>query len=304
MDAHFWYPLPGQAFVEVRGRDARDFLNRITTNAVKKMQPGDVLHNLLLGGDGRLVAETHTVCKGTEDFLLVAAAGLREALLEQLDRFLFAEQVEIRDMSDEVRSARVISDAVSGLINGTLLQHFVHPKADASSMAATVWSTEGDTAYRHLQEILGAPADEEKYELVRIQLGEPAWGKDLSGTTIPLEAGLKDAIDFTKGCFPGQEIVARIENLGHPANMLVGLRIAAEQVAEGAPIFVGEKQVGRVTSVARLGDAAAGSDAALVSLGYVKWDFRTAGTRLQTKVAGEADITVVDLPMLTGNATV
>ncbi|MGI8905507.1 MAG: YgfZ/GcvT domain-containing protein [Candidatus Sumerlaeaceae bacterium] len=130
----------------------------------------------------------------------------------------------------------------------------------------------------------------EEYESLRITAGEPAWDAELASNTIPLEAGLKHAISFNKGCFPGQEIVARIENLGHPANILVGLK-STEPMHVGAPLFSESRQVGRISSA-----ALSLAEARPIALGYVKWDFRAPGCVLTLGDSSGIPVTVHALP--------
>lgn len=108
--------------------------------------------------------------------------------------------------------------------------------------------------------------------LARIEAGIPYQGEDLDDRTIPLEAGLEDALSEDKGCYPGQEVIARIINLGHPTRWLRRLSLDGEHcVATDAPLTINEREAGRVTSSVSwpgLGRTEA--------LGYLKWSDREA----------------------------
>ena len=122
-------------------------------------------------------------------------------------------------------------------------------------------------------------AGEEAVETWRIRRGVPRFPIDFGTDSLPSEASLESAIDFEKGCFLGQESVAKVRNLGHPPRMVVALR-AAVPVAAGEPVLAGREEVGTVTSAAYEG----GGSSALIA--RIKWEAReeslrtSAGTRL------------------------
>lgn len=115
------------------------------------------------------------------------------------------------------------------------------------------------------------------FDTLRVEAGEPWFGIDTDERTIPLEAGLERAIHFNKGCYPGQETIARITNLGHPARQMLGVRWNSEDPPPAGPIFVGEAEAGRLTSSTyspRL--------AAAIGLAMMKWAHRAPGTSVHT----------------------
>lgn len=304
-----WFQLSGAGFIQVRGADARDYLHRMTTAAVKPMGEGDVRRNLLLRGDGRLVGDFYLVCTGTDEFLMLTPAAAREGLLSQMDMFLFTEKVEITDLSATHHAVCLKGPGSNGalerlfpessptkqLLAGSNLWGFLCPDAPLSRPRAIAWSPLDQIGIllAELENSYGPELDSETMTRLRVEDGEPLFGTDMDSTTIPLEAGLGHAIDFTKGCFPGQEVVARIENLGHPANALVGIRGSALGV--GDVLFSGEKKIGRVTTAA---PADVSEAETVIALGYVKWDFRSPGTVVEAETAnGRAKVEVVALPM-------
>jgi len=134
----------------------------------------------------------------------------------------------------------------------------------------------------------------EAIDALRIEAGYPVFGRDMTGDTIPLEAGIEStAISFTKGCYVGQEIVIRVLHRGggRVARKLVGLRIDGA-AQPGSRILVGDRDVGFVTSVAE-------SSTGVIGLGYVHRDFTSSGTRLAIASAGYPAVpaTVTERPM-------
>jgi folate-binding protein YgfZ len=288
---------PNRALIEVSGQDAEDFLHRMATAAIKSLKSpagmgsaSEARPTLFLKGDGRLVASCWIARPAHDRFVISTETGSRDELLQHLDRFIIMEKVEVRDLTPAYHAFLYWSPMYrnaapdSGLRQADYMELADGHTFNILGFPGTAsrrefWSNSSDGATDLAEKAanstvrMAKSATIETYDHIRIAAGEPAWGAELSSSTVPLEAGLKHAIDFTKGCFPGQEVVARIENLGHPANMLVRLRSDAS-LAAGSGLFSGSKQVGRVTSA--LGEAN-GS----IALGYVKWDYRHPGTQLQ-----------------------
>jgi tRNA-modifying protein YgfZ len=206
-----------RAYVRVAGPDAEDLLQRFLSNDVTR---GAVVAALLLTPKGRLIAPVRVWRRGSDDFLLLTEAELGEAVRTTLLRGRFAAKCEIE--AEEHTSTLVFGDA-EGL------------------------PSELPGAVEVMDAGLEPTIDAEGLERIRIEAGIPAWGKELDGTILPAEAGLDEThISFTKGCYPGQEPVARLHHRGH-ANR--GLRVLAFEHAEpGAEVLLDGKPVGRVTS--------------------------------------------------------
>jgi len=198
-------------FVGVRGPDAEDFLQRMLSNDVTAA-PCDAL---LLTPKGRIIAPLRVVRRADGDFLLLTEPGLGETVRESLLRARFAAKCDIE------------------------------PESHTSVL---VWDGDFAAAEERLDEDLAPTASAAELERARIEAGVPAWGKELDEGILPAEAGLDAThISFTKGCYPGQEPVARLHYRGH-ANR--GLRVLRAEAHPGAEIQYDGKVVGRVTSAA------------------------------------------------------
>jgi len=212
-----------RGYVAVSGPEAADFLERMLSNEVVSLEEGEAQQALLLTPKGRIVAPVRVVREGPESFLLLTEAELAESVATTLTRARFAARCEI-----EVRpwhGALHLSDPGTGVGNN-----------DYGVDAWETWSEEPVEA---------AEADE--LEVLRIESGTPAWGKELDGGILPAEAGLDEThVSFTKGCYPGQEPIARLHYRGRPNRRLRILEVAS--ATPGDEIVHGEKVVGRVTS--------------------------------------------------------
>jgi folate-binding protein YgfZ len=207
-------------YVRVAGPDAEDFLQRMLSNDVTQAP----CEALLLTPKGRLIAPLVVVWRGDDDFLLLTEPGLGGAVRSTLLRARFAAKVEIEP--EEHRSL-IIFGADGGIRT-----------RDYGLPASEHLDAEGDPT-----------VNGDELERMRIEAGTPAWGKELDDSILPAEAGLDErAISFTKGCYPGQEPIARLR---HRGKVNRGLRVlAVEDAAPGDQLVYDGKTVGRITSAA------------------------------------------------------
>lgn len=225
-----------RAYVRVKGPDAEDFLQRMLSNDVS----AEVCDALLLTPKARVIAPLRVWRRGPEDFLLLTEPELGETVRTTLLRARFAAKCEIEF---EQHTSAIVFGEADGI-----------PNADYGVPAV---------------EVLDGPVeptmDDGELELLRIGARTPRFGSEIDDRVLPAEAGLVErAVSFTKGCFPGQEPIARLHYRGH-ANR--GLRVLAwdggEVPAYDTPVAYEGKDVGRVTSAARDGDR-------IVALAYVR----------------------------------
>ena len=208
-----------RAYVRVRGPEAADFLQRMVSNDVLA-EP--VCEALLLTAKARVIAPLLVWRRGADDFLLLTEPELGETVRAHLTRMRIATRCEIE--LEEHTSTVVLGEA-PGI-----------PIRDYGVPAVEMLDAPGEAA----------PADEE-LERLRILSRTPRWGSELDDTVLPAEAGLDErAISFTKGCYPGQEPVARLHFRGHANRALRVLEV--ESAVPGDEVRLGDKAVGRVTS--------------------------------------------------------
>jgi folate-binding protein YgfZ len=227
-------------YVAVRGPDAESYLQAMVSNDVEALAVGDACEALLLTPKARVIAPLTVYRRGVEDFLLLTEPGLGERVRTTLLRSRFASKCEI-DLEDHVSSV-VLGDG-----NGI-------PNADY-----------GVPAYEVLDGDLEPTIDDDELELLRIKAGTPRLGREIDDRVLPAEAGLDSrAIDFAKGCYPGQEPIARQHYRGRVNRALRVLVLAGTELpAYDAELVHDGKPVGRVTSSAREGDR-------VLALGFVR----------------------------------
>jgi tRNA-modifying protein YgfZ len=230
-----------RAFVGVTGPDAADYLQRMLSNDVEALAPGTSCEALLLTPKARVIAPMRVLRRGPEDFLLLTEPELGETLRDQLLRMRFAAKAEIA--TEEHTSTLVFGGGAEGIANDDY----------------------GEPAVEVLDGSLEPTLGEDELEVFRIRAGTPRFGREIDDRVLPAEAGLVErAVSLSKGCYPGQEPIARLHYRGH-ANR--GLRVLAidgdEPPAADAELVHEGKAVGRVTSSAR-------ADGGIVALAYVR----------------------------------
>jgi folate-binding protein YgfZ len=209
-------------YVAVRGRDAVDFLDRMLSNEVAKA-PCDAL---LLTPKARVIAPMTVVRRAEDDFLLLTEPGLGVALRAALLRARFAAKVEVEA---EEHTSLVVFGEGQGI-----------PNNDYGVLAVEVLDVDPPAEL----------AADEDLERMRILAGRPRWGLEIDDRVLPAEAGLDEThISFApeKGCYPGQEPVARLHYRGRANRELRVLEVDGAPAPE-TEVFDGEKAVGRVTS--------------------------------------------------------
>jgi folate-binding protein YgfZ len=229
--------LRPRSYVRVSGPGAEDYLNRMVSNDVAALGPGESCEALLLTPKARVIAPLVVLRRGHEDFLLLTEPELGERVRAELLRSRFAAKAEI-ELEEHVSHVVFGGEGI--------------PTAEYGEPAAEVLDAE-----------LEATVTADELELLRIRAGRAAWGKEVDDRVLPAEAGLVErAVDFGKGCYPGQEPIARLHYRGH-ANR--GLRVLAldELPAPETELVYDGKTVGRITS-------AAAADGGAVALAYVR----------------------------------
>ena len=249
-------------FIAVRGPDAATYLQAMVSNDVEALGPGEACEALFLTPKARVIAPMIVLRRSADDFLRLTEPGLGERLRTGLMRMRFAAKCEIT--TEEHDSAVVFGDG-EGI-----------PTADYGAPAVEVLDAD-------LEPTVG----DEELELLRIRAGTPRFGREIDDRVLPAEAGLDvRAVNFEKGCYPGQEPIARQHYRGRINRSLRVLALEGEKLPQyDAELTYGSKAVGRVTSVALDGER-------IIALAYVRVEVpHDAALDL-----GSRSVTQLDLP--------
>lgn len=248
------------------GKDRLTFLHKYLTQDVRGLAPGQGAEACALTVKGAMVAHLLVVARA-EDALLLVPAAAREPLLQHLSKYVLFDDVRFSDATEELRQLELLGPRAGEVLRATLaIEPPAAPLAHASAGDATLVRHDlgrvpgfllivpraGQAALLERLVSAGALAvGDAAQESVRVEEGVPLFGQDLDERTIPIEAGLGErAISTTKGCYTGQEVIARILHRGHVNRRVAGLRFPAGVSPATGPLFAGEKEVGRVTSAA------------------------------------------------------
>jgi folate-binding protein YgfZ len=276
--------------VTLTGRDRQAFLNNFCTNDVKRLQPGEHCEAFVTNVKGKIVGHALVHCRENE-LVLVTVPGQAEKLIAHLDRYLIREDVQLRDSTAERKYLLLAGGTeAGGGLNG---EEWIRwrlldvPFCGLLEVRPERWSAV-------LQELKSAQAmtcSLAAFEALRVESGTPLYGADFDEENLPQEVGRDEvAISFTKGCYLGQETVARIDALGHVNQQLVGLRFAdGELPAAELGVTIAGAAAGRVTSASFSPQLSAP-----IALAMVRRNSTAAGSKLDS-AAGLCE--VIDLPV-------
>ena len=289
--------------VVVEGADAATFLHRLLANDVRGLAAGEGNESLLLSPQGRVLASMHLARTAAATFSLELPPDRAPGLSRALEAYLFAEDVCISERTEETAPVLVAGpraeEVVRTLSGGALPSPGVHGRfalAGGSALirrapffGATAFVVDagpgGVQAIWSAAQAAGAtPVGLDAREVFRVEAGEPLFGAEIDETVYPQEAGLEHAFALDKGCYVGQEVVAKIDTYGGKNRALVGWRLADDTPREkGTQVFRAEtmEAVGALTSWVRsprLGTGLALGYARLRALGGAS-GFRIEGTQ-------------------------
>jgi tRNA-modifying protein YgfZ len=300
------YDASASGRLRLLDRDRADLLHRLSTNDIKQLHPGEGIRTVLTNHHARII-DLLTVYALPEHLLLVTSPAQSSAVHNLFRRnIFFQDRVKVEDVSASIvqfelygpNAARYLGEQLAVDPADWPMHHieavtFGNARgwlARALPLGGQGWrlfvnAEDRDAAEAALADIVRL--DDSTYDLLRVEQGYPVYGRELSLEYIPLETRLVDAVSFSKGCYVGQEIIARMESRNRLAKQLMGLRLSAA-VDGGGKLRHEGKEVGDLTSVVvspRFGP---------IGLAYV----RTAVAEPGTVVDIDADVTaeVAELP--------
>lgn len=310
-----------RGIVGVTGRDAPRWLDGMVSNDVTALSAdtrANGCYAALLTPKGRIVADLHVLARPGGYWLETAGCAV-QAVVERLEKYIVADDVTLMDLSGEFArmgvegpgATRLLESAGDGSLAG-LPEHAASALAvEGVELVAARFGWSGEDAWQLFVPTAGAEAVREALsaagaaarsdaalEVLRVEAGIARLGPELGEEVFPDEARLEAAISRTKGCYTGQEIVARLHSRGAVNHLLVGLHFSSPSAGPSAGVSppqpeavlaAGEKRTGRVTS------SCVSPHVGAVGLGYVRSEHAEPGTRLR---CGDVEATVSALPLV------
>ena len=285
-----------RGLITVSGKEAIQFLDGMITNDMKTLEDGAQMLAAFPNAQGRLLAVIRVLRQG-DRFLIETEEVTREKVFQNLFRFTFAGDFFVEDLSDSFSYFEIFGPK----------QDVYNPNVGEKFSGSFVFELPYGAAYFVPVDLAGrfrefltvengcVAISDELYETLRIECGVPKYDVDMDESTIVPELGLESLISYNKGCYIGQEIIARIHFRGHVAKRLAGLASEPGAIATGfqpsTELTTNEgKNAGRITSVTYSPKL----DKAIV-LAFVRYDHLAAGTGV---MAGDVKAVVTDLPFV------
>jgi len=301
--------------VSVTGRDRQAFLQGMLTNDVKALQPGQGAPAAFLDAHGKVMALL-VVYAAADRLLVELPASMTEKTLQTLDRYLISEKAYFEAVDDafvirslQGRGARPLLEGLTGVglelapyahvevvVGGVPVRVINRPEGPGPGFHCWAAAEHAEGLTRAFTDAGAVPAGADTLEVLRVEAGQPWYPRDVDDSVILPETRLDALVSYTKGCYIGQETVARVKYRGHVNRALSGLVLEGQRVPDAdARIVAEDKEVGRVTSAVRsiaLGRA--------IALGYVRREHLAPGTAVTVVDAGGEQLArVVDLPFVT-----
>lgn len=304
--------------IKATGEDVLDLLNRLSTNKLDDLRPGHGAATVFANDKGRIVDLVHVFNVGSY-ILIFTSPDMEKAVMEWVERYTIMEDCSLEVMTPDTGLLSLIGPRAVEIMEDLTAVKSLSSRSNRV-MTTVVDNTEvlavdiniGDTGTYLLlmakedAEIVWAaavsrgaiPMGFEAKENLRIRASIPLYGREMGDAYNPLEAGLIGAVDFTKGCYIGQEVIARLDTYRKVQKRLVALRFSQPSSAEvGSKLISGDKEVGVVTSMGLMP-----GDSAMVGLGYVRSAFAAVGSRICVTGDVGTSVEISDVPLLFGHA--
>jgi len=268
-----------RGLIAVWGKEAVQFLDGLISNDMKTLEDGQQMLAAFPNAQGRLLAVVRVLRQG-DRYLFDTEGTTRDKVFNNLFRFTFAGDFFVEDLSEQYKYFEMFMAEPPALAGGIVFDM-------KTSAGIFVELADSDKFRETLISQNAIHITDDLYETLRIETGVPKYGVDMDETTIVPELGLDGLISYNKGCYIGQEIIARIHFRGHVAKRLAGI-IADDQLVSGTELTIDGKNAGKIMSTAY-----SPSMDENLAIAYVRYDHLSPGTLLR---AGDEYVKVTELP--------
>jgi folate-binding protein YgfZ len=246
-----------RGFVDVLGPDGAEYLQGQLTSDVESLAVGEGQYAALLDRKGHMQADLRVLRVGEEAILLDLEPAAKDAALRHLTMYSVGREVQVLDASAERGAVSLIGPRAPEIAGTPPLPEFANEATTVAGVEVVAVGTrdgidllhpaaERDRVVAALTDAGAVEVSPEAVEILRVESGVPRFGAEMDTATMPAEAAIvEDAVSFTKGCYIGQETVARLHYKGKPNRHLRGLRLSGA-AAPGAALRLGEKEVGKL----------------------------------------------------------
>ena len=302
--------------LKATGADTLDLLNRLSTNKVIDLEPGQGAPTILTTDRGRIL-DLIVVINIGEYMLLITSPGNEGPVAEWLDKYTILEDLVVEEITASTSMLSVSGPESQNLIQnagnlslkdlpplhtlrssfgGNTVEVISHPLGDVAGYYLLMGPEAGNAVWQALVQAGATPVGIHAYEAARINYSLPALGKEMGEAYNPLEAGLIGSIDFAKGCYIGQEIIARLDTYQKVQKHLARLAFSGvTSVEEGTALEQDGTHVGVVTSVTTVP-----STGEIIGLGYVRKANASVGSKLELAMTQGGSAEILSLPLLFG----
>ena len=303
------YDLSLRAKISLTGGDRMRWLNGMVTNNVRDLEPGRGVYAFLLNPQGHILGDLYAYNRG-ESLLVATDQSQVEKILAVFDKYIIMDDVEVANVSDQLTTVGIAGPKAREALQAA---GFDVPELKPLQFVEITWQQAGvtlvrgdnpsvqsfelllapgnaESAYEALTKAGARPVGTAALELQRIAAGIPHYGVDIRERDLPQETEQERALNFSKGCYVGQEIVERVRSRGQVRRKFTGFEISGPLPAVGSKIQVEGKDVGEITSATSL-PAADGERR--VALGYIRREVAAPGKQVD---AGGSAATVANLP--------
>ncbi len=307
-DGVAFHSLSKLSVLELKGKDTLSFLHRISTNSTKGLPPKEGIVTLFTNEKGRLIDQTF-ILNLEEKQVLVCSQGHRDKLCQWINRFIILDDVEIKENTSEYEIIEVVGEKAQAFLEQgreELLPRKMYPFF-ASSCFCIKWphqnledrfwifgtKLQGERAWEEIMQKISHPVilSEAEYEHFRLEKGFPQAPQEIHEGINPHELGLIEFVDFEKGCYIGQEVIARLEAYDKVQKHLFQIVINEDEV-EQTVLNDKEQEVGVITSLSSV------KEKKQIGLAYLKKKFLSPNINLyiRTKSGSLALLEVRSLP--------
>ncbi len=316
--------LSHRGLLRMSGVDRQRFLHAMVSNDTASLEPGQGCHTTFLTNKGRVIAD-FVVYADSDVYWLDIEPLVVRPFIEAIEWFVISEDVTFHDESSQWGLLSLQGPRAADLLGLALalevpeLPLYAHVQYQIGGhdvrlvrrshtgelgyqllMALDAMPTVWQALWQHREACEACPVGLAALETLRIEAGIPMYGREVTDETIPIEANLDAAVSYTKGCYIGQEVIARLDARGHVNRKLVGFLLDGDILPEsGAKVVSRQHEVGWLTS-ATYSPARRQN----IALGYVRREVWEAGTQLDIRSNGTSmRATVAELPFVRGEVS-